>query len=203
MTIFEQIRSLLAPFDTIENYVPKTGNILDLGCGHGLFSKILAEKSQKRQVFGIDPSIKKISVAKRSYKNISNLKFQLGYLPSNKKFDCICIIDMLYLLPHKQKIQLLKNLKTILNKNGIIIIKEASTENKLTFSIIKLEEILMVKILKYTFTDFKDLFFLSQKGYYELFNHTNYKLLQAEKIQGFIPYTKSILFVVQNIHKTA
>lgn len=117
---YEFIRPLTCPFEKIQEFVPTSGKIMDVGCGHGLFTKILAQSFPKRWVLGIDPSEEKIQQAIKS-KPAKNLKFKTAELEDIKeKFDCITVIDMLYLFPREEKLKFLKKGLHFLSKKGYI-----------------------------------------------------------------------------------
>ncbi len=79
----------------LQNYfksIPE-GNLLDLGCGHGWFSALLA-KNAKLQVFGMDVNLSELKQAARVFRQ-TNLKFIYGdifkaQLPVNN-FDYITL----------------------------------------------------------------------------------------------------------------
>ena len=53
--------------------------VLDLGCGTGYLSSVLAERvGHEGRVVGVDPKEKRLEVAKRKYSNFRNLQFVLG-----------------------------------------------------------------------------------------------------------------------------
>src|SRR5207253_1937842 len=72
---FVLARHLLAPLARVAAAVPSSGRILDVGCGHGLFSNALALGSPDRQVLGVDPSGVKIAVARASSAGLSNVRY--------------------------------------------------------------------------------------------------------------------------------
>ena len=197
---FELIRSALCPFDQIEAYVPKKGKILDLGCGHGIFSRLLMKKSPSRRVLGIDPSMHKINIARKKAIGIKNIKFQKGVLDDiNKvKFDCITIIDVLYLLSPSEKTILLSKVKKLLKPKGYLVLTEVSSKPSFLYDLIKLEEYIMVKILRYTYSNGKKLYFQSDNHYLKLFKRIGFKKIRFKKIQGLSPYPKHILFMGLN-----
>jgi len=194
------IRSLICPFDQIEPFVPRQGKILDFGCGHGIFSALLVKKSLNRKVLGIDPSEHKIKLAQKHYNGIKNLQFKKAYLKDVKrvKYDCIVIIDVLYLLSNKAKLKTLNLAKKLLNKNGVLILKTISHNPKWLFTLVKLEEKLMVKILKYTYSDTLGLYFLSEEKYQQLLNKAGFTIIDERLIQG-IPYRQQLIIAKKTI----
>ena len=66
--------------------------VLDIGCGTGNITKVLAEKVKHGDVIGIDSSEKMIQQALADYQTIENLDFQManaGSFEFEKKFDLI------------------------------------------------------------------------------------------------------------------
>jgi len=62
----------------IEAEVPRRGRVLDLGCGHGLFSLLLAATSPERQVTGVDVDGDKLGLARRAAEalGLDNVRFR-------------------------------------------------------------------------------------------------------------------------------
>ena len=100
-------------------------NILDLGCGPGLYSEILAKEGHK--VTGVDFSSHSIKYAKEEAEK-NNL--DISYIKANyleldleeNSFDLVILIytDFGVLLPSERN-QLLKIIKKVLKPNGIFI----------------------------------------------------------------------------------
>ena len=196
---FDLIRSALCPFDKIESYIPKEGKILDLGCGHGIFCRLLAKTSPSRKILGIDPSTHKIRIARKKSTGLNNIKYQKGFLESvtGNKFDCISIIDVLYLLSPSEKTNLLKNVKRLLKTTGYLVLVEVSSESFL-YNLTKLEEYIMVKILKYTYSNTRNLYFPIDSDYIKLLEKIGFKKIKQKRIQGKSPYPKHLLLLGYN-----
>lgn len=127
---FVRLRHLLSPLESLENWVPREGKILDIGCGHGLFTSYMALKSPLRLVLGIDPSPDKIEVAKKTRPVLPNLNYRLGKvddLSESGAFDAITIVDVLYLLPEPKQRAIMADCHRLLVDSGILVLKTQDT----------------------------------------------------------------------------
>jgi 2-polyprenyl-6-hydroxyphenyl methylase/3-demethylubiquinone-9 3-methyltransferase len=195
--IFELIRKLTCNFEEIEKYIPKKGNVIDIGCGHGIFSKMLSEKSSHRKVLGIDPSPEKIKRAKKNTTGIKNLQFKNTYLDNiNIKFDTAVVIDIIYLLPMKEKEVFLKNIAKILSKNGTLILVINGTEPYWMHKLLVLQEGIMHKMLKITFSDYDRTYFENKRETRFLLRNSGFRVLKIRNIKSILPYPH-ILFVAK------
>lgn len=147
-----RIRWTTAPFAKVEKELPTSGAILEIGCGHGLFSQFLALSSSARIVTGCDLDGEKIAEAKETSRNISNLSFihnDGAQLPDGP-WDAIVIVDVLYLLDAAAQKSLLENAKKLLRPNGVIVIKELDITPAWKYQAAKFQEVLATKVLRIT-----------------------------------------------------
>ncbi|MEC7839941.1 MAG: class I SAM-dependent methyltransferase [Chlamydiota bacterium] len=96
-------------------------SILDLGCGPGNITKVLATKVKAGQVVGVDISKKMIDYAIAEYGDIPNLHFQLqsaDNLHFEKKFDLVTSFFTLHWVKNQKTV--LENVRNILVKDGTI-----------------------------------------------------------------------------------
>src|ERR671925_382528 len=102
--LFVHGRAFLSDLAVVENYVPKKGFIVDLGCGHGLFACVLREASPTRRVLGIDLDPRKIEIARSAIQDTQWLRFEVGNIVTEAppKCDAVTVVDVLYLLPFDQ-----------------------------------------------------------------------------------------------------
>jgi ubiquinone/menaquinone biosynthesis C-methylase UbiE len=99
-------------------------HILDVGCGSGVTSLVLAEANPKAKVVGIDISPPSIDLARErlQYHGFADAEFHvMGFeeLPQlNQKFDYINCDETLYLLP--DQVAGLNAMRSVLHSDGII-----------------------------------------------------------------------------------
>ena len=76
------------------------GQILDVGCGPGLLTKELAQRSKKFQVVGIDIAPYAIRLARKNCKGLTNVTFRLGNVYNlpflDHSFDLVVCKDSLH-----------------------------------------------------------------------------------------------------------
>lgn len=143
--LFVRARRLLAPMPLIAARVPKAGPLLDVGCGHGLFSLAMAAADPLRRIVGIDPSPGKIEVARRVGAPYGNVQFREGIMESieGDTFTAITVLDVLYLLPDDQKKSLLAACRRLLAPHGTLVVKTNDTHPAWRFQVARLQEKLM------------------------------------------------------------
>jgi ubiquinone/menaquinone biosynthesis C-methylase UbiE len=100
---------------------PHCAYALDIGCGTGAFSRLLARRSDR--VLALDLSPQMIRIAKERLEQHSNIDFQVAdamrwEFPS-EQFDCVASIATLHHLPFEET---LLKIKGALKINGTLII---------------------------------------------------------------------------------
>jgi SAM-dependent methyltransferase len=96
--LFVRARLATAPLEEIAARAPK-GHVVDVGCGHGVLTALLAGDPQ-RTVLGIDPDERKIELARASAGRLPNVSIRVAtceQLAEASEFDAVVICDVLYL----------------------------------------------------------------------------------------------------------
>lgn len=92
-------------------------NILELGCGVGIFTKLLGKKISTGSIEAVDLSEKSIAVAKEELKGKKHLFLAVAdvvkYQPKNSDFDFITLMDVIEHIPLDQHEELFGNLAQI------------------------------------------------------------------------------------------
>src|SRR3989442_5264581 len=146
--LFVHGRAFLSDLAFIERYVPRTGFIVDFGCGHGLFACVLREASDTRRVLGIDLDPRKIEIARGAIRDTQWLRFEVGDIVSTPppKCDAVTIVDVLYLLPFEQQEQVLRNAASALGEATPLIVKAQERRNDPRYALTYAQEILTVSL---------------------------------------------------------
>ncbi|MTK12438.1 MAG: class I SAM-dependent methyltransferase [Clostridiaceae bacterium] len=113
---------------------------IDIGCGTGEFTRLLAEKSYT--VEGIDLSPEMIRVAEEQSRKYNNIKYQvedvLEWDLGQEKYDCIVSIATFH---HLQFKEMLLKIREALKPNGVFMILDLYKEEKLTDYLISIAAI--------------------------------------------------------------
>lgn len=151
-----RVRWASAPFGQVAAAVPLAGQVLELGCGHGLLSCHLALQSTDRAVHGVDLDLGKISEARAAAAAASRLGAQVtfGLAPSGSvpagPWDAIVIVDVLYLLDAAAQRALLTHCAGLLRPGGVLVVKEMGHSPAWKFRWNLIQETLSVRILQIT-----------------------------------------------------
>ncbi len=152
--IHQVIRSILLPYHCLLNYLPSEGNLLDLGCGHGVFLALAKINNRNLKISGIDLSQSKINAAKLVFTraNIRPLSIRMRDVMDlpREPADAISIIDVLYLVSLNDWNVILNKCYDCLKPGGKLILKEMDRSIKWKFYLLYLQEILAVKVLALT-----------------------------------------------------
>ncbi len=148
------IKKRIFPVRQFLDIIPEKRNILDIGCGNGIFSALLSRKFPDARITGIDIDKKKIYYADRYYRSNHNLCFihadiagETGRLPAA---DLYLMVDLLYLLPQKTQNELVQKIAETMDKSAVLIIKECAVKPRYKYLWNYFQETVSVKVLGHT-----------------------------------------------------
>jgi 2-polyprenyl-3-methyl-5-hydroxy-6-metoxy-1,4-benzoquinol methylase len=103
--VTQRLRPFICPFRELIASVPDASNILDVGCGAGLFIALLATAGKINSARGVDPSHTAISVAGEMMtrlpksSTISFARVASEDTWSSSDFDVVAMIDVMHHVP--------------------------------------------------------------------------------------------------------
>ena len=152
------IRWWTAPFEALETEIPRSGKILEVGCGHGMLATFLALASEDRTVVGVDIDAQKIELAQESVRSLrpGEATISFEHRPSGEiltiegGWDAIVFADVLYLIAPEDRSRLLSDCIAALAPGGCLIVKEVNTEPRIKAFVAQFQEFLATKVLRIT-----------------------------------------------------
>jgi 2-polyprenyl-3-methyl-5-hydroxy-6-metoxy-1,4-benzoquinol methylase len=149
-----RVRWITCPIETLEQRVPRSGRVLDVGCGHGLVSLYLAMCSPSREVVGVDIDEHKIELAKEAASGLEagSVTFAVandGSLPPGP-WDAVVVTDVLYLLDPEARARLLVQCAAAVRPGGVLLVKETDTSPRWKHRVAAAQEVLATRVLRIT-----------------------------------------------------
>ncbi|MBX7115892.1 MAG: class I SAM-dependent methyltransferase [Myxococcaceae bacterium] len=131
--------------------MPK-GRLLDVGCGHGVLTALLAYQREDRQVVALDPDTRKTGWARASVGRLPNVTVESATLEALAQtqaglFDAAAVADVMYLLPLDAWVGFLKAIRTLLKPSGKLYLKEAEADGSWRELKCMAQERVMVQLL--------------------------------------------------------
>ena len=125
----------------LNKYLPQNGVIVDLGCGYGLVSNLLALKSE-RLVIGVELSERRITAALQSIKNRHNIEFHAADIArfDIPRCDAVLLLDVLYMLPDAVKRIIANRAYENLVDDGLLVVKDTNKSPRWKYAYTYLEE---------------------------------------------------------------
>lgn len=150
------VRWATCPFRAVAAQAPAAGRVLEVGCGHGLLSALLAVGSPERTVRGIDVDSRKLGPAQLAAKAARERGFDLeidlapaGEVPAGP-WEVIAIVDVLYLLTPQDQHSLLDQCARRLAPGGTMLLKEMAPLPRWKATWNRTQESLAVRMLGIT-----------------------------------------------------
>ena len=185
--LYQNIKLRICPLIDLEPLFPQEGVILDLGCGQGLFALILHFGSSPRKIIGFDLDEKKIEAAKRLMGNLESLSFfHKNIITDNyPPVEAVALIDVLYLIPYSEHLNLFQKIYECLSPDGVFILKEMDTRPRWKYLWSLVQETLAVKLIGFTLGS--HFYFRSQREITQLLTQVGFKTNIIPLDQGY-PY---------------
>lgn len=184
-------------YTLFESLMPKKGKVVDVGCGYGFLPYMLLFKSRHREILGLDYDEEKITVAQNCASKRENINFETADV-TNYEFpyaDGFIISDVLHYLEPQQQVNVIEKLAEKINKNGVLVIRDADADLKTRQAGTAYTEFVSTKVVGFNKTKESGLHFVSGKLIRETigrFSHLSLEVIDNTKL------TSNVIYVVRN-----
>lgn len=182
-------------YQQFDQLLPRTGKILDIGCGNGFLCYMMNFTAPERIITGIDYDEEKIETAQNCFSKNSNINFETADASSYlfEQYDAIVLADILhYLQPEQQRLVIEKCIRN-LNKEGIIIIRDGNSDLQERHKGTKLTEFFSTRFIGFNKTTASGLSFMSGKMINQIAKENNMDCKEIDETK----YTSNIIFIIK------
>lgn len=184
-------------YKLFESLMPKKGKIVDVGCGYGFLPYMLMYKSHQREILGLDYDDEKIEVAKNCAHKRPNINFEAADVTEYEfpNADGFIISDVLHYLEPQQQVNVIEKLAQKLNKNGVLVIRDADADLKTRQAGTAYTEFVSTTVSGFNKTKASGLHFVSGKLIRETL--AKFSDLTVEVVDN-TKLTSNVIYVVRN-----
>ncbi len=125
-------RTLICPFEELVGHVPRAATqVVELGCGTGVFANLVALDRPGCRVAGYDVSEKAIRAARRTVGERRNIRFELRRVEEvglERGVRVVAAIDLFHHLAPAVQEDVLRAVYAGLDHGGVLLLKDIETE---------------------------------------------------------------------------
>lgn len=107
-------------------------SVLELGCGVGVFTRLLARRVKKGVIEAVDLSEKSIETARKQLEDKDNILLTAAdvvkYCPKNRNFNFVTLMDVIEHIPLSQHANLFRQISTYTDENSLVCINIPNPE---------------------------------------------------------------------------
>ncbi len=176
-----------------DELLPKSGKIIDVGCGYGFMTNMLAFTAEKREMLGWDYDDNKIAVATEVASDNSRVNFAVKDVVSDifEAANIFVFNDVLHYFSQEKQLIVLQKAYDNLEENGMIVVRDADTDLEKRTKFTKLTEFFSIKLLGFNKMTY-ELSFFSSKLIEEFAKKNN---MDFQKIDN-AKYTSNLTYVL-------
>ncbi|MCW5765213.1 MAG: class I SAM-dependent methyltransferase [Phycisphaeraceae bacterium] len=125
----QHLRPRICPFERLIPFVPMGADLLDVGCGGGLWPGLLCRLGRVRSVIGFDSSAGAIALARSMHLPEGSVRPRFEHLPVQAPwpqgpFTCVSVIDVMHHVPPGAQASLIELAASRLAPGGVLIYKD-------------------------------------------------------------------------------
>lgn len=137
-----------------ESIIPRRASVVDVGCGYGMLSYMLANTSNERTILGIDYDEDKTAVANHNFSKTKRIQFECAdaltyHFPHA---DVFVINDVLHYMDYDSQEILMEKCVSKMNKGGMIIVRDSDADKTEKHKITRFTEVLSTRIFQFNKT---------------------------------------------------
>lgn len=166
-SLYDRLRSLIFPFDTVLQEVPDAGLLLDVGSGHGTFAMIAAQARKNMHVTGVEISggrVEKARLKANEIKNVEFVKADFGEFKTDRKFDVVTCLDVMHHIPRELHSSVIERARELIRPGGTFILVEIEKNNGPRCFWSYMHDLLMARTTKINFMKRNDAIRMMKSG---------------------------------------
>ena len=116
----------------IQSGIKRNHNVLEIGCGIGTFTGLLARYLKRGKILATDISPENIKIAKERLRNRKNVEFLISDMQDfqhHSKFDFVVLADVLEHIPRQQHVTLFQKIARHMNEDAVLFINIPHPKN--------------------------------------------------------------------------
>lgn len=121
------VRFFSCPFLRTIDAVPEGARVVEIGAGHGLFARLLAEE-RVREVIAVEPDVRKSLLPSPSAKIRKVAAFDDAI---RGEFDAVIVYDVTYPMPMEVRLALFHHAYALLAPGGTFVLKDMDPARRL------------------------------------------------------------------------
>jgi len=180
-------------YDLYHAHLPRTGEILDAGCGYGFISYAMMLAGPGRRITGIDMDEEKIAVASHGFSRNERIRFETGDVATYPlaSYDGILLLDVLHYVPAPLQRAVLERMVSALRPGGLLVIREADAGSSRHHRMTRLTEFLSTRLIRFNKKGESDLAFVSRLRLEEMMAVMGMRVQQAVTN----PWTSNVVLI--------
>ncbi len=177
-----------------DELLPRSGKIVDVGCGYGFMTNMLSFTASDREMLGWDYDDNKIAVAAEVASDNSKVSFAVKDVVCDdfEQADVFVFNDVLHYFSQEKQLIVLQKAYENLMDDGIIVVRDADTDLEKRTKFTKLTEFFSIKLLGFNKMTYELSFFSS--SLIEEFARKNG--MSFEKVDN-AKYTSNLTYVLK------